>query len=237
MASQTVYPIDWSNPHPTQGSTPWPPRIAQCNAGSKSQDLLHSVSRERAELQIYRLPSCQNHPFYIEIEYIYSKATVQPLINTILSCPPGEVCAREAATDPPCPPWEVCAREAVTDPQCPLGEVCASEAATDPPCPPGEVCAREAVTDQYARDEGTISIRWKYHCGAIKCGAIPIYWTKKTASIWYSWVSVTITCFSYATHIVTPASTNNEWSPNYWYMTCFITTAILYILCINYLNV
>ena len=35
-------------PHPTQGSTPWAPRIAKCNAGCKSQDLLHSVSRERA---------------------------------------------------------------------------------------------------------------------------------------------------------------------------------------------
>ena len=34
-------------PHPTQGSTPWAPRTAHYNAGCKSQDLLHWVSRER----------------------------------------------------------------------------------------------------------------------------------------------------------------------------------------------
>ena len=37
-----------AHPHPTQGSTPWAPFIAHCNAGCKSQDLLHWVSRERA---------------------------------------------------------------------------------------------------------------------------------------------------------------------------------------------
>ena len=35
-------------PHPTQGSTPWSPRIAQFNAGCKSQDLLHWLRCERA---------------------------------------------------------------------------------------------------------------------------------------------------------------------------------------------
>ena len=35
-ASETVDPIDWSHPYPTQGSTPWAPRVAQCNAGCKS---------------------------------------------------------------------------------------------------------------------------------------------------------------------------------------------------------
>ena len=54
-------------PHPTQGSTPWAPRIAECNGGCKSQDLLHLVSRERgtfgmpdqrtacAPLRVYRV--------------------------------------------------------------------------------------------------------------------------------------------------------------------------------------
>ena len=49
MASETVDPIDWSHPtHPTQDSTPWAPRIAQFNAGCKSQDLLHWLRCERA---------------------------------------------------------------------------------------------------------------------------------------------------------------------------------------------
>ena len=33
MASETIDPIDWLHPHPTQGSTPWAPRFAHCNAG------------------------------------------------------------------------------------------------------------------------------------------------------------------------------------------------------------
>ena len=47
-----------AQPHPTQGSTPWAPRIAHCNAGCKSTDLLHWVSRERAtsECQTNALP-------------------------------------------------------------------------------------------------------------------------------------------------------------------------------------
>ena len=48
MASETVDPIDWSLPPPYTGQYPWAPRIAHCNAGCKSQDLLHWVSRERA---------------------------------------------------------------------------------------------------------------------------------------------------------------------------------------------
>ena len=48
MASETADQIDWSHPPPYTGQYPWGPRIAQCNADCKSQDLLHSVSRERA---------------------------------------------------------------------------------------------------------------------------------------------------------------------------------------------
>ena len=48
MASETIDPIDWSHPHPTQGNTPWAPRIARCNAFYKSQDLLQPVRIERA---------------------------------------------------------------------------------------------------------------------------------------------------------------------------------------------
>ena len=33
MASETVDTIDWSHPHPAQGSAPWAPCIAHCNVG------------------------------------------------------------------------------------------------------------------------------------------------------------------------------------------------------------
>ena len=52
MASETVDPIYRSDPHPTHGSTPWAPRIVHCNAGCKSQDLPHWVSRERATFEM-----------------------------------------------------------------------------------------------------------------------------------------------------------------------------------------
>ena len=48
MASETVDPIDWSHPPPYTGQYPWASLIAQCSAGCKSQDLLHSVSIEWA---------------------------------------------------------------------------------------------------------------------------------------------------------------------------------------------
>ena len=48
MASETVDTIDWSHPPPYTGQYPLKLRIAQGNAGCKLQDLLHSVSRERA---------------------------------------------------------------------------------------------------------------------------------------------------------------------------------------------
>ena len=47
MASETMDPTDWSHPHPTQGITLLAPRIARCNAGYKSQDLLQTVRIER----------------------------------------------------------------------------------------------------------------------------------------------------------------------------------------------
>ena len=48
MASERVDPINWSHPLIYTEQYPWAPRIAQCNVGCKSQDLLHSVSHERA---------------------------------------------------------------------------------------------------------------------------------------------------------------------------------------------
>ena len=48
MASETIDPIDYSDPSPYTGQHPRAPHIAQGNVSCKSQDLLHSVRRERA---------------------------------------------------------------------------------------------------------------------------------------------------------------------------------------------
>ena len=60
-----------STPHPTQGSTPWAPRIAHCNAGCKSQLTCCTESAANVRLQNARPTHCRcgHNSFIHKIRY------------------------------------------------------------------------------------------------------------------------------------------------------------------------